>query len=107
MEKYVAKFEYGRGAICKIEVLKETDKSVTLKTKIGEMPEVVMPGFYYLPERLIKSSYHIFDNRTAAFKWVYDKALEYANQKVKEAKTATDEAEKMGQIWREIEKAQA
>jgi hypothetical protein len=64
--RYIAKLEYGKPRLVQVEIEKETPKTLTLKGKwlnlIGEI--------FYLPERLSKKNYNIFETEQQAIRYL-------------------------------------
>ena len=72
-KKYVAEYRHHKPMMAAFEVKSETDKTIT---KIGEIEELLKDKVYYLPDRIPKSNYHIFDSQKDAIDWLISKANE-------------------------------
>lgn len=68
MDKFIAKYQYGEPSLYKVTVVKETEKTLFI-----EKPVKIM-GWIYLPNRISKGSYSIFDTHLESVRWLASKS---------------------------------
>lgn len=76
--KYIAKMDYGQATLAQIEIIKETDKTITWEGESRKKSITYLVGsFMYLPSRISKADYHIFGTPEAALAWLIAKNEEW------------------------------
>ena len=86
---YIAEFSWGKGALAKASLVKETGKMMHI-----ENPEMII-GWMYLPNRLSKEKYHCFFTMRDSFKYLINTAALHIAKLKKDEKAIVDEIENL------------
>lgn len=82
---YVAKFAYGKANLSRVEVEKETDKTIVVASDSNLM------GWQYFRQRTRKANIHLFQNKEDALSYLVDKGQQYVEGLCRKMESAEQE----------------
>lgn len=100
MRKYIADFKWEEAKLAEIEVTKETKKSFMIDTHIQNE---IIGRIYYLPNRLDKTKYHVFDDMKSALEWLSDRISDYIADKEKNLQAVRVKANMIADLIKQCE----
>lgn len=95
--KFIAEFKSNEANLYKVNVVSETEKTLLIKKPVKIL------GWIYLPNRIKKSSYNIFDTHTDALIWLVSRANQHISDLMTRTENARQTASYLSKLLYEVE----